>query len=65
MTDFEAIKKISESKAFNGRFGKACDTIGLALGPHVRQMGRWNICQVLVSGKDKPTFNWSKSYSPK
>jgi len=63
MTDLEAIRKISETKALNGRFGKACDTLGLALGKRAKNMGRWAISQSKNTGSPHPEFNWSRRYS--
>jgi len=63
MTDLEAIKKISEAKAINGRYGKACDASGLALGKRVKSMGRWAISQSKNTGSPHPEFNWSRRYS--
>ena len=65
MTDFEAIKKMSESKAMNGRFGKSNDASGLAIGRRVRTMGRWKIKHSDHSKKSRPAFNWAKNLAPK
>ena len=65
MTDFEAIKKMSESKAFNGRFGKSHNAQGQALRSHTRSMGRWQIDQKATPDDGPLTFNWSKRYIPK
>jgi len=70
MMDIEAIHKISETKAFNGRYGKSQDVAGLTFGHRARSMGRWGIKQ---SKKSNPlssnfrwaNFRWAKSYLPK
>lgn len=66
MMEVDVMKKVSESKAMNGRFGKSCDVAGTAHLRRDRDLGRWEIKQTGASSSSRhPSFNWARRLIPR